>query len=290
MRDAVVADLAALPGLDVTVAVSEQEPGHPAAQPVAARPGETPEAFLRRHAPRHDLCWVVAPETGGLLLRLHQAVGARRWIGCSAAAIRLAASKRATGAALARAGLPTPSAFARGHRGAWIVKPDDGAGTVATRLHATRAAAAADLRERRRSRQPVQVEPFIPGEPLSVSLIVGPLLARPVAFNRQRVQADAAGWLHDQGVLPAALPAGDPRAGALHALALRVAQAVPGLRGYVGIDVVWNEKDGPVVIEVNPRVTCAYVGLSALLQRNLAAEVLAAQHAPRVPQAGHVAA
>jgi predicted ATP-grasp superfamily ATP-dependent carboligase len=39
---------------------------------------------------------------------------------------------------------------------------------------------------------------------------------------------------------------------------------------------VWNERDGPVVIEVNPRVTCAYVGLSAILQRNLAAEILAA--------------
>ncbi|HEY6895520.1 MAG TPA: hypothetical protein VI258_15200, partial [Rhodanobacteraceae bacterium] len=30
----------------------------------------------------------------------------------------------------------------------------------------------------------------------------------------------------------------------------------------------------PVVIEVNPRVTCAYVGLSAALRRNLARDVL----------------
>jgi tyramine---L-glutamate ligase len=33
---------------------------------------------------------------------------------------------------------------------------------------------------------------------------------------------------------------------------------------------------GPVVIEVNPRVTCAYIGLSAALGRNLAAELLRA--------------
>jgi hypothetical protein len=32
-----------------------------------------------------------------------------------------------------------------------------------------------------------------------------------------------------------------------------------------------------VAIEVYPRVTCAYVGLSARLQRNLGAEILASQ-------------
>jgi len=37
-----------------------------------------------------------------------------------------------------------------------------------------------------------------------------------------------------------------------------------------------------VVIEVNPRVTCAYVGLSASLGRNLAAELLADHAAGRL--------
>ena len=51
-------------------------------------------------------------------------------------------------------------------------------------------------------------------------------------------------------------------------------RALPGLGGFVGIDVVWNEVRGPVVIEVNPRVTSAYVGLSERLGRNLARDVL----------------
>ena len=59
-------------------------------------------------------------------------------------------------------------------------------------------------------------------------------------------------------------------------VAQQVAQAIPGLRGFAGIDVVWHAQRGPVVIEVNPRVTCAYVGLSAALRRpQLAAEILA---------------
>jgi predicted ATP-grasp superfamily ATP-dependent carboligase len=62
-------------------------------------------------------------------------------------------------------------------------------------------------------------------------------------------------------------------------LAQRVGAALPGLFGFVGIDVVWHPQRGPVVIEVNPRVTCAYVGLSAALGRNLAAELLQAQRA-----------
>jgi predicted ATP-grasp superfamily ATP-dependent carboligase len=53
-----------------------------------------------------------------------------------------------------------------------------------------------------------------------------------------------------------------------------VAKGIPGLRGFVGIDVVWHSRCGPVLIEVNPRVTCAYVGLSAALGRNLASDLL----------------
>ena len=280
MRDAVAADLARLPGIVVTVAVDPQEAGHAAIgaglRTVTPLPGEGAVAFVRRQALLNDLCWIVAPESEGLLLRLHDAVGAQRWIGCSAAAIRLAASKRATCAALDGVGIRTPDARALSHDGPWIVKPDDGAGSVDTRRHGTRAAAEADLRGRQRAGQGALMQPWVDGEPLSVSMIVGPVLARAVAFNRQRLHIDAAGWLHDLGVQAAALAPDDGRVAALRALAIRVAAALPGLRGYVGIDVVWNEGNGPVVIEVNPRVTCAYVGLSAILGRNLAADILAA--------------
>ena len=54
------------------------------------------------------------------------------------------------------------------------------------------------------------------------------------------------------------------------------------LGGFVGIDLVWHDRRGPVAIEINPRVTCAYVGLSRSLGRNLAGEVIAAFEAERV--------
>ena len=75
----------------------------------------------------------------------------------------------------------------------------------------------------------------------------------------------------------------DGRGALLAALARRVGRAMPGLRGFVGIDLVWHAQRGPVLIEVNPRVTCAYVGLSQALGRNLAADVIGAHAQEAVP-------
>ena len=281
MRDAIVDDLSRLDGVAVTCAVGA-EPGRGAARnrradnlaTAAPRAGEDAEAFVRRMAATHDLSWIVAPETGGELARLHAVVGEPRWIGCDAASIRCAASKRATLAVLAAAGVPTPLDDAANHRGRWLVKPDDGAGCLSTRVHADHAAARHAVLRHRRGDTPA-LEPFVEGEALSISMIVGADLATAVSFNRQHIEIDAAGRLRDLGVRVAALDvAADPRIVRLEAVAAATARALPGLGGFVGIDVVWNEERGAVVIEVNPRVTCAYVGLSAKLGRNLAADIL----------------
>jgi predicted ATP-grasp superfamily ATP-dependent carboligase len=62
----------------------------------------------------------------------------------------------------------------------------------------------------------------------------------------------------------------------LAALAGRIASALPGLHGIAGVDLVWHPDHGPVVIEVNPRLTSAYVGMSASLGRNVARDALRA--------------
>jgi predicted ATP-grasp superfamily ATP-dependent carboligase len=274
-----VEDLLGLPGVSVTCAVScRAGPPCPAAARlacVAPHEDEAPEDFVRRLADSHDHAWVVAPERNGALARLHEAVGEARWIGCTADAIRTTSSKRATVAALAAAGLPTPAGFAPGATDRWIVKPDDGAGAVDTRVHPSREAALADLRERERAGRASTLEPYIEGEALSVSLLAGAAGAEVIAFNRQRIAVDAEGRVADLGVLHHAIDPSDARAAALRPLAAEVAHALPGLRGYVGIDLVWHPARGPVVIEVNPRLTCAYAGLSATLGRNLAADILA---------------
>lgn len=281
MRAALVAELASLPGLRVRYACGAGVDALPAAQGTALcpRPGETPLAFVRREAAAHEHVWVVAPESDGLLLQLAEAVPPGRWIGCERAAIRLCAGKRATLAHLAAQRVPTPLDFGEGATH-WVVKPDDGAGTLDTRRYAQRAAAQADLWRRRARGASAALEPWVDGEPLSLSLLCQGGEAELLSINRQRIVIAADGQLHDAGVEIKQVTLDDARAPALARVAQAVARAIPGLRGFVGIDLVWHLQRGPVVIEVNPRLTCAYVGLSAALGRPLAAEILALHEEP----------
>jgi tyramine---L-glutamate ligase len=267
MRDAMVADLLQVPGCEVTAATCARAPSLPrGAAAVAARADESPAAFVARQAAAHDAVWLVAPETGGLLAQLQRAVPTERWLGCDAASIALAGSKRATTERLAAHGVLTPLAFAGDASiRRWVTKPDDGAGAEDTHVHADLSAA------RDHAGLSLLVEPWVEGAAMSVSLLCRPGRLELLSVNRQHIAIDAQGNVSFEGVsVDSEASAGS----AFDRLARDVVQAIPGLRGFIGIDVVWHETRGPVVIEVNPRLTCAYVGLSAALGRNLAAELL----------------
>ncbi|MDR5761716.1 ATP-grasp domain-containing protein [Caballeronia sp. LZ035] len=292
MRDALAADLHALPGIAVTVAGSRFESGADAADHVRAQPGEPLTRFVARMAREHDYACIVAPECDGLLLKLHDAVGQARWLGCAKEAIRTASSKSATAAWLAARGMPVTPALepdtaapAPGRR--WVVKPDDGAGGLDTSVHDDLAAARAEYEARAAAGRTPVLQEWIDGEPLSLSLICRDRLARLVSINRQRIGLSEPAnperrerIVQFDGVDVDRIDRHGPQGRALERLALRVAEALPGLRGFVGIDVVWHPERGPVVIEVNPRPTVAYAELSRRGGRNLAAELLAAHRVP----------
>lgn len=280
MRDAMLADLLGAPpaqGLRVSVATGAPGDSLPlGAQtcPLPARPqGHTLPQWLGLLAQQHDVVWAVAPETDGLLAACQAAVPAGRWLGCDAPAIALASRKRATLARLAARGLKTPLAFS-GQAVRWVTKPDDGAGATSTQVHGQLADAHAATC--RGVPGMTTLEPWVEGEPLSLSLLCSPgRQPELLAVNRQQIALDDAGWVHYRGVEIDVLPRQDARWPTLGLLASRVGEALPGLRGWVGVDLVWHAGEGPVLIEVNPRLTGAYAGLSARLQRNLAAEMLA---------------
>lgn len=276
MRDAIAADLLASGNCELTVATFDGASAVPrGAAAVAAQRGEDMLAFVARLARRHDALWVIAPETGGVLAQFERGTPRQtRWLGCDGKAIALASSKAATAERLRARGVCTPldDAFASAVGSGWVVKPDDGAGAIDTRLHATHEAALQDVARRRGSR--AWMEPWVEGAAMSLSLLCGLAGAELLCVNRQRIRVDASGQLSYDGVEIDMLPKTDARWPTLAALTERVAEALSGLRGFVGVDIVWHEQRGPVVIEVNPRATCAYVGLSQKLSRNLAAEVL----------------
>ncbi|MGT2428543.1 ATP-grasp domain-containing protein [Cupriavidus basilensis] len=115
----------------------------------------------------------------------------------------MATSKRATAQRLAALGIAATRPWSEGdapESGRWVVKPDDGAGSVATTptmvsVRRTKAGCGAIAHG-----EPVVLEPWVEGEPISVSLLCGPGGPELLSVNRQHIRVDAAGQVHDDGV------------------------------------------------------------------------------------------
>jgi predicted ATP-grasp superfamily ATP-dependent carboligase len=54
----------------------------------------------------------------------------------------------------------------------------------------------------------------------------------------------------------------------------KIAQAIPGLWGYIGIDIIDSDVLGPVILEINPRLTTSYVGIHSATGINVAEQVI----------------
>lgn len=236
---------------------------------------ESPFSFVARQAAAHDLVWLVAPETMGLLAEMAALVGSKKWLGCHVEAIHVASDKRATSAVLSQHGVLTPPDFEHDPQTCqWVVKPNDGAGAVDTVVHDSLDRAQADQAQRQGAGDAPLLEPWVPGEAMSLSLLCNAHGVRIVSVNRQHIALDAHGVLAFHGVTPLSQTEQQAITGALVPLAERLKEAMPGLRGFVGVDLVWHAHKGAVVIEVNPRITCAYAGLPASQTRHLAAEIV----------------
>lgn len=233
---------------------------------------------LRRDLAECDASWPIAPESGGELERLCDAVltSGRILLGSRPEAVRLTASKYATLNRLAQHALPVVPAVPGTAvlAGApvppmpWVIKPDDGAGCDETFVVYDHA----ELR-RRIARAPspsrVLVQPYVAGVDGSLSLLVEEGGCTVLARNRQQIghKADA---FYLQGCVVNGLDF-DPVAAT--ALAQAIARAIPGLWGYVGVDLLLTPA-GPQVLEINPRLTTSYVGLTQSLGVNAAGLVL----------------
>lgn len=224
-----------------------------------------------------DATWIVAPETGGVLEHLAAAVLARGrcLLGSRPPAIAVAASKMRTARALAWRGVPVvpvhdPAAGAPPSlTGPVVLKPDDGAGCADTHVYADRRSALRAWEARDRDPRLV-LQPYLEGEAASLCLLVREGRAVILAVNRQHVTRED-GVLRFHGCAVNALAAWQPL---LADLAQGIAEALPDLWGYVGVDLVLSER-GAQVLEINPRLTTSYVGLHDSIGVNPAAWVLA---------------
>lgn len=264
MRDTLIGDLEDLPGVRVVTTHDARFPTPPRGASTALRLGDDPASVWRLMAREADCCWPIAPESDGVLERLVRDLRAqcRRVVAPEAETIALCASKRRTAQALAAAGVAViPSwpldALPAEVPGPFVVKPDDGAGGVGLRV--------IDQRPTPPYPPGHVIQPLVAGEAASLTLLCQNGRTHVLTANRQHI-ARGNGTLRFTGVTVGAFPVDE----ALRSFGEGIGAALPGLHGLVGVDYIATA-DGPVAVEVNPRLTTSYAGL----RRSLAVNPLA---------------
>jgi hypothetical protein len=244
---------------------------------ISVSPGQHASVFksLLAHG---DAALVIAPETDGVLARLSASVEAAHipLLSCSSAAVAIASDKAVCYDLFRQANLPTPvtrrSSFSAAAQAAdrvgypVVLKPVDGVGCAGVCLVRDPAelADALTLLHQATSRDEIILQSFVAGVHASVSLLAAGEQSMPLSLNGQTIEVGCP-FVYRGGVVPLSHP--------LAARALTVAQSavrlIPGLRGYVGVDLILTQ-DEALLIEVNPRLTTSYIGLRRVIDVNLA--------------------
>jgi predicted ATP-grasp superfamily ATP-dependent carboligase len=282
MRDAVIADLAALPDVAVTTTCDRRVP--PPASKCKTLVVLSPDLEQQRFSELcegTDAALVIAPELGGVLLDRCRVAAelSPRLLNCTPAAVELCSDKFALWERLQSAGVPTiPTALADGTpqpEFPVVVKPRFGAGSQSTFLCRTDAELQGALLSYRPEAPPEQqpiVQPYVEGRALSVALLCsgsGEPMLLPAAEQRL---SDDGRFSYLGGRIPAAgIDHGSPIDVAIRALAADASRIISGLHGYVGLDLLLPtaQPDRPLLVEINPRLTTSYVGYRALCRENL---------------------
>ncbi len=279
MRRAVAADFAALPGpgARVVVTVDARWPDDSGSWTTIRMDSGNSTEWLADVARQADYTVLIAPETMGVLAGLAkrlETAGACS-LGCSSRSIELTGNKATLAEWLQARGIATPS-----HRIVVpaaglpldaiypaVLKPVDGAGSADT----YRIAHAADMPVAALAMPVALLQPFHRGTPMSASFLVSADRAWLIGIGRQKIKILGRQFSYQGGLLP--VPCGRAEA-----TLRRAAESVVGMRGFIGVDFLWEPNLGKAtVLEINPRVTTSCVGLSRLLPAgHLAAAWLAA--------------
>jgi hypothetical protein len=234
---------------------------------------------LQRLAAQADWSLIVAPETDGVLLERCQWVQAAggRFLGPTTEAIRLTGDKWETFLRWKEKGVRTPETWLMhpGYAGRYIRKRRDGAGSL-DMLQVTSAMPSDPL---------FLWQEFIPGQAVSVAFLIdGQGKFLPLLPTAQHLSQDGT-FRYLGGTLPLE-PALTQRT---LPLATQAVAAIPGLLGFVGVDLVLGDDPtgkADYAIEINPRFTTSYVGLRAMVKQNLVGMLLQMAEGKPVPPLG----
>jgi len=216
-----------------------------------------------------DICWLIAPETGNCLYNLTDLFlkNASIFIGSDLDSVNTTSSKLITCRVLQEANITTPKTVLLNEvipdsDSGWIIKPNDGVG----------AENCVYIREKHQLEEKITIidagnyviQPFIDGEHMSMSLFVYNKNIQLLSCNKQEIifknnLVNLASIVVNEYLL---------YANEMREIAKNIVSAIPGLSGYIGIDLIRFDNKF-FVIDINPRFTTSYAGLSASLGINV---------------------
>jgi predicted ATP-grasp superfamily ATP-dependent carboligase len=222
------------------------------------------------------LVLLVAPENDGMLSslsRLCEQAGVPL-LGSLSNGADIAGDKWGCHRILTDAGIPTPPTWhvnsETAHRVAGeagfplVIKPIDGAGSEGVGLVKDPSSLAQAMQKAIFKDRCFLLQRYLDGRHFSVSLLVSHEDAVALSLNEQHIHIGTSFVYQGGRILETSLQ-GHPAAGT----ARRAVSLMPGLRGWVGVDMVQSGGKW-YVIEINPRITTAYVGLRQAVAVNLA--------------------
>lgn len=219
-----------------------------------------------------DAAYVIAPELDGELLRRVTAAQAlsRRCLNASISAVDLCGDKWEFFQHCQQAGIPTieterlrgsgDSAFG------WprVAKLRFGAGSQLMQLLTPEMDwPQRDLTDRHAE---LLLQPYVSGSAISVAALVGADHRYELFPVADQFIDPERGFEYGGGRVPSQWDSATVRQ-----LAGRVIESIPGLSGYVGIDLLIPDSNPaqPLFVEVNPRLTTSYIGYRALCRGNI---------------------
>ena len=270
MRDALLHDLSMIPDVEV-ITTHDARLSSPllSSIPIGA---QDDRLFIWQSALQNcDAAFIIAPETGGQLAELVELVNHCKIVhlGSSLNAIKVAGSKYQTFQLLTKAGLnvvPTyylnefSALVSKDDSQKWVVKPDDGVGCEGAIVFINQMEAERYLLHQIGISV---IQPYVSGISASISMLCLNGEAWVLSCNLQKVILVDSRFFY-RGSVVNGLPLNYVR---FTKVAAQIAQAMPELAGYVGVDVILNE-DNITILEINPRLTTSFVGLNQSLGIN----------------------
>lgn len=221
-----------------------------------------------------DITWLIAPETDESLVTLAELFikHGKLFIGSTPEAIRIATSKLSSNKRFLDSEINIvetrllSDAVPESQSG-WIVKPDDGVGAESCYFIRDKSHLSEIISAKKDNNFIMQ--PYIEGTHMSMSLLVFDNDVRLLACNRQyiTIKEDAVS-LTAIGVNECLYLKNE-----MMALAKNIVSRISGFAGYIGVDLIESENK-LFVLDINPRFTTAYAGLSRSLGCNITAIIL----------------